>query len=186
MKEVSQIQLDSALPDATESISESEAVGSSKRLDHWWASVFATNKYPVLAKLVKACLSIFTGPRVEHSFSLMNDIINKKSNRMNIDTFSAIQTLKYDLKSKETTTLKLYRREDIHKTPVDKALVYHMHTAYGRYKRKAEAKSEEAKQKAKCLKLASVPKPKPKSVHSIAQDTVRKILTKNKTYRKRK
>ena len=42
--------------------------GSPKRLDEWWAEVFSMGKYPTLFKLVKACLSIFTGPMIEQSF----------------------------------------------------------------------------------------------------------------------
>ena len=59
----------------------------------WWISVL--KKYPVVFKVVRAMLSIFHGPRVESSFSTMGDIIDKKSGRMNIETYAAIQTIKY-------------------------------------------------------------------------------------------
>ena len=42
--------------------------GSTKRLDEWWSLVFDSNKYPTLSKLIKAALSIFTGPMIEQSF----------------------------------------------------------------------------------------------------------------------
>ena len=61
----------------------------------WWISV--SKKCPVVFKVVRAVLSIFHGPRVESSFSTMGDIINKKSGRMNIETYAAIQTIKYAL-----------------------------------------------------------------------------------------
>ena len=61
----------------------------------WWISV--SKKYPVVFKVVRAVLSIFHGPRVESSFSTMGDIIDKKSGRMNIETYAAIQTIKYAL-----------------------------------------------------------------------------------------
>ena len=83
--------------------------GSSKRLDTWWAEVFDIDGYPHLSKVIKACLSIFTGPMIEQSFSTMNNVINKKSNRINVETVNAIQTVKYDLKAKNETTISRYR-----------------------------------------------------------------------------
>nr|XP_047140460.1 uncharacterized protein LOC124815724 [Hydra vulgaris] len=44
-----------------------------KRLDQWWSEVFVLNRYNLLTKVIKACLSIFTGPMIEQSFSTMND-----------------------------------------------------------------------------------------------------------------
>ena len=41
-----------------------------KKLDLWWAQVLCNPNYIVLSPVVKACLSIFTGPRVESSFSV--------------------------------------------------------------------------------------------------------------------
>lgn len=43
----------------------------------WWGHVFdKPQKYPSLSAMVKCCLSIFHGPRVESSFSLMHDVID--------------------------------------------------------------------------------------------------------------
>nr|XP_047128889.1 uncharacterized protein LOC124809169 [Hydra vulgaris] len=39
-----------------------------KRLDQWWSEVFVLNRYNLLTKIIKACLSIFTGPMIEQSF----------------------------------------------------------------------------------------------------------------------
>ena len=69
-----------------------------ERLDFWWNKVFKTKRYPVLSSLVHPCLSIFTGPMVECSFSVMNDIIDSRSGCMEIDTYSAIVTTKYNIK----------------------------------------------------------------------------------------
>ena len=63
-----------------------------KRLDIWWNKVFKTKRYPVLSSLVCPCLSIFMGPMVECSFSIMNDIIDSRSGHMQIDTYSVIVT----------------------------------------------------------------------------------------------
>ena len=61
-----------------------------ERLHVCWNKVFKTNRYPVLSSLFRPCLSIFTGPMVEYSFSMMNDIIDSRSSRMEIETYSAI------------------------------------------------------------------------------------------------
>ena len=47
-----------------------------------------------------ALLTIFHGPRVESSFSVMGDVMDKKSGRMNEPTYSAIRTVKYSLNAK--------------------------------------------------------------------------------------
>ena len=59
-------------------------------IDVWWNNVFKLNEYPALTKVVMAALSIFTGPHVETSFSMMNDIIDKRSSRVDVSTYSAI------------------------------------------------------------------------------------------------
>ena len=52
-----------------------------------------------LASFIKALslatLTDFHGPRVESSFSVMGDVMDKKSGRMNVSAYSAIQTVKY-------------------------------------------------------------------------------------------
>ena len=59
--------------------------------------------HPILISVVKASLSIFTGPMVESSFSMMNDIIDSRSGRTEIDTYSAIMTVKCQMKSAGVT-----------------------------------------------------------------------------------
>ena len=66
-------------------------------LNEWWAKVFETGKFPVLEKLVTAALSIFTGPHVEASFSLMKHIIDPKANRTCVHTYSSIMDIKYHM-----------------------------------------------------------------------------------------
>ncbi|XP_059364858.1 uncharacterized protein LOC132103782 [Carassius carassius] len=49
----------------------------------WWSKIFAMKmpgggmRFPILGKLVKALLSLFTGPLVEGSFNIIDDIIEK-------------------------------------------------------------------------------------------------------------
>ena len=61
----------------------------------WWR--FLAKQYPTSFKMIVAILSIFHGPRVESSFSMMSDFIDPKCGRMNIATYDSIQTIKYSL-----------------------------------------------------------------------------------------
>ena len=82
-----------------------------ERSDVWWNKVFKTNRYPVLSTLVRPCVSIFTGPMVEYSFSMMNNIIDSRSGRMEIETYSTIMTKKYSLNSSKSAALKCNRKD---------------------------------------------------------------------------
>ncbi|RUS81632.1 hypothetical protein EGW08_010595 [Elysia chlorotica] len=75
-------------------------------LDVWWSSVFKLNRYPSVEKVVTACLSIFTGPRVEQSFSMMNNIISSKTSSLLVTTYEAILFIKYLLLAQKTTAIK--------------------------------------------------------------------------------
>lgn len=72
--------------------------------------------------LVKSGLSIFHGPRVESSFSLMNDVTDSQSRNMNVLTFNAVQTVKYNHQAREKTGMELFRREDVRYGEVDRVL----------------------------------------------------------------
>ena len=74
------------------------------RADTWWFKL--KDKYPLLSKMSLVLLTIFYGPRVESSFSVMDDIMDKKSGRMNVSTYSAIQTVKYSLDAKTSHAFK--------------------------------------------------------------------------------
>ena len=74
------------------------------RADTWWFKL--KDKYPLLSKMSLVLLTIFYGPRVESSFSVMDDIMDKKSGRMNLSTYSAIQTVKYSLDAKTSHAFK--------------------------------------------------------------------------------
>ena len=70
-----------------------------------------------------ALLTIFHGPRVESSFSVMGDVMDKKSGRMNVSTYSAIQTVKYSLNAKTShvftpKSVQVFQRSDWLKSPV--------------------------------------------------------------------
>ena len=97
------------------------------RADNWrWQ---LNEKYPVLSKLSLAVLTVFHGPRVESSFSVMGDVMDKESGRMNVSTYSAIQTVKYSLAakaskiSKKQKSVQIFHRKDKLKSPVLKNVV---------------------------------------------------------------
>ena len=100
--QASALQLDKSLPDVE------------GRADSWWAVVL--NKYPALHPIISAALRIFTGPRIftgtriEQSFSMINNVIRKTTNRLNINTFNAIPTEKFELLSTSETSLQRYHR----------------------------------------------------------------------------
>ncbi len=113
----------------------------------WWGHVFdKPDKYPSLSAMVKCCLSIFHGPRVESSFSLMSDVIDQRSGNMNVSTFNAIQTVKYTLKSREKTAVQLFRREDVKFGEVDRTLCKNINSAAATYKRQQKMNQKEKQQ----------------------------------------
>ena len=113
-----------------------------ERLDIWWNKVFKTKSYPVLSSLVRPCLTIFTGPMVECSFTVMNDIIDSRSGRMEIDTYSAIVTTKYNIKSTGKSAAIKYNRKDILRDPVDSTFSYYMPTASSGCKKYLKSKRD--------------------------------------------
>jgi len=75
----------------------------------WWSHVVSLKKaerdlrYPTLCKLVKALLSIFTGPLVEGSFNLMDDILEADRCSMNVETYESLAVIKSTLKARDRT-----------------------------------------------------------------------------------
>lgn len=107
----------------------------------WWAQVIQTQKYPNLTKVVRGDLSIFHGPMVESSFSLMGDVIDQKRCNMKISTFDGIQTVKYFLKSRNKVATKLFRRENVKMGPVDKRMCRYMRVTGRKDKEEREGKT---------------------------------------------
>ncbi|KAL2089343.1 hypothetical protein ACEWY4_014031 [Coilia grayii] len=107
------------------------------RVVEWWGHVFdQPGKYPTLSALVKCCLSIFHGPRVESSFSLMNEVLDQRSGNMNVETFNAIQTVKYTLLSRGQTAIQMFRREDVKFGEVDRMMSKNISTAAATYRQR--------------------------------------------------
>ncbi len=100
----------------------------------WWSQIIEGNKYPSLSKVVTAALSVFHGPQVESSFSYMTDVLDSKAGRMNIETFSSIQTVKYFLRSQKKSAVEVYERPDVKFSGVDKRLCRNIRCAAKRDK----------------------------------------------------
>ena len=49
------------------------------------------DRYPVIYKMLWPVLSIIHGPRVESTFSVMGNVVDQNSRRMNMKTYGAIQ-----------------------------------------------------------------------------------------------
>ena len=67
----------------------------------------------------------------------MNGIIDSRSGRTEIDTYSGIMTVKYQLKLAGVTASSRFYRKDILRDPVDGNMCYYIRTACSRYKKKA-------------------------------------------------
>ena len=96
-------------------------------------------KCPLLSKMSLALLTIFHGPRVESSFSVMGDVMDKKAVRMNVCTYSAIQTVKCSLNAKtchafESKSVQVFQRLDRLKSPVISEVVEGIRNSWKVYK----------------------------------------------------
>ncbi|XP_073804702.1 uncharacterized protein [Danio rerio] len=75
----------------------------------WWSHVASLKnakrgvRYPTLCKLVKALLSIFTGPLVEASFNLMDDILESDRCSINVETYESLAVIRSTLKARDWT-----------------------------------------------------------------------------------
>lgn len=56
-----------------------------------------------MGKLARALLSVFTGPLVEGSFNIMDDIIEKDRTSLNIETYEGFAVIKTHVKAAEQT-----------------------------------------------------------------------------------
>lgn len=162
--EVHNFQSDDFLPqmDAKESI------------DMWWRGGDASLKYPLLSRLALALLTCFHGPKVESSFSLMNNIIKPGTNRLNISTFDAIQSVKYELMSQNKTSVSMFQKKDFLKEKIDPKLCYNIKTARKFYKEELlrnKTLREERRKKLDALKDKSLTK---KAAKKLSADAAKK------------
>lgn len=119
------------------------------RIDNWWGMEAITKSYPSMSRMVQSVLSCFHGPQVESSFNTMNDIIDAKSGRINIETYNSIQTIKYELTASGQTAVQYFKKDDFLHQKINPSLCRDMTTAHRQYKTillKKKAASEDQKQ----------------------------------------
>lgn len=85
----------------------------------------------------------------------MGDIIDSKSASTQIATYSAYQTVKYALKARKTTALKLFTRNDARYSPVDRHICVQMRHASQRYKKQKQMRIQMQKDKLKALNVVN-------------------------------
>ena len=144
-QQVHKCQVDQTLPDHTEG----------QRLDNWWAAVSEKGRYPTLSKVATGAMSIFHGPHVESSFNIMGDIMDDTSSRMNIETYSSIQTVKYSLRAKEQTSVEYFACKDILHDRINPKLIRNMGGAARERKRRLGENRKVVEEKCKTLNLPS-------------------------------
>ncbi|KAJ8315732.1 hypothetical protein KUTeg_007882 [Tegillarca granosa] len=127
--------------------------GNSIRIEHWWGMVAKTEKFPAICKMALALLSCFHGPQVEGTFNTMGDVIDSKSARINVETNSAIQTVKFHLRAKEKSAMKYFKRKDILHDPVNVRLNKNLKTAQKRHQEVLERKQTVLEEKKRKLSL---------------------------------
>lgn len=105
----------------------------------WWSKIFAIKmpgggmRFPILGKLVKALLSLFTGLLVEGSFNIMDDIIEKDRVRLNIETYEGLAIIKSHMKVIGKTACKMQ---------ITPALRRSCLSSYGTYQNQLKKKKE--------------------------------------------
>ena len=87
------------------------------------------DKYPNICKMAFALLSCFLCPVVESSFSVMGNVMDETTKRLNIEPLSAIQTIKYWLSAKNQSAIKAFQKEDYMLEAVDSKLVKNINKA---------------------------------------------------------
>ena len=123
-------------------------------IDQWWAVLFQKGTFPVLSKVIKSILSCFHGPQVESSFSLMGDILDKKSSALTVETYSSIQSVKYQLMAAGKSAVGFFSKKDFLHDPPDRRLCSNMRSAYKTYQTILSKKKEAEKEKKTALDIA--------------------------------
>ena len=110
------------------------------------------------------------------SFNEMNDIIDNKSGRINIDTYNAIQNVKFGIRASATSSIEFFRKKDYLHDRVNPLLVKNMRTSYKQYKcilEKRKTVTEEKKDKLKVKTDLVVTKRKAKELYAKAAKKAR-------------
>ncbi|GBM89204.1 hypothetical protein AVEN_158759-1 [Araneus ventricosus] len=85
----------------------------SGRIDvDWWSQIFkieenSCQKYKILSRCIKAVMSFFSGPLVEGTFNIMDDIITDDRSSLTIQNYEACSLIKYYLRSQGKKSITL-------------------------------------------------------------------------------
>ena len=99
----------------------------------WWSHVVSLKnadrdvRYPTLGKLVTAVLSIFTGPLVEGSFNLMDDILESDRCSMNVETYESLAVIKSTLKARDWTASTMNTDQPLRRSCLSSFQNYQLH-----------------------------------------------------------
>ena len=111
-------------------------------------------------------------------YSAMNDVINKKTNRMNVSTFAAIQTVKYNLRAENETSINRYKRLNFLRSPINRDQCRKMQLSRKAYEDKLADEREKRKKVQQDYDLQPAAKKRKKTVHEQAKSLKEKLLSK--------
>ena len=63
---------------------------------------------------------MFTGPQVESSFSMVNDIVTPRASCMSVETYSSYMSVKYSSISEGKSAAARYSRKNVIRDPINK------------------------------------------------------------------
>lgn len=135
----------------------------------YWTKVFQLKvheapRFAVLKKLICALLSVFTGPLIEATFNIMDDIVEKDRASMTVENYEAIATVKRALTKKQVKAVTMTVTTDMKRSCINAFQTYKEHLIKKKQdlERRTEAKLqsavihmrlEKAKRISKLLKL---------------------------------
>ena len=124
----------------------------------WWDKT--SDWYSVTFKVVCVILSIFYGPNVESTFSVMNNVIDQNSGRMNMGTYGTIQDVKYALKTrkpcKENQSVKVFSCSDRLYSPVDPKISNGMRHSYLKLHQKWSEQKQKEKNRKELFEITKI------------------------------
>ena len=121
----------------------------------WWCHIFKVQekggmRFPFLSILAKALLSVFSGPLIESTFNLMDDVVRHDRCSLNLETYEAIMRVKYHFAASKQSS---------HTYNVGKSMVSAVSHSYATYcdvhKKRREEKKEAARRRIATSKSAS-------------------------------
>ena len=118
----------------------------------FWKKVFSLQsfnqvKYPALKKIVTSLLTIFSGPLIESTFNIMDDIVEKDRTNMTVKNYEAVAIVKTALRKKNIKSTNMKVSSNMKKSCI---------SAYQTYKEYVKQVKEEKRRKHEETLKASV------------------------------